>query len=149
MSNVKVTINAAGVAALERAVAMGFSDFAEAVVKEAGPKSGSSRVARSAGTATFVEGRQVAGNASLSPKVRVGRGVEAWMGFDSPIAHLIELGTAPHPINVKNKRVLAGDGQVFGTSVSHPGTRARPFMTPTVLGLAGRLGDFVRGRMPR
>jgi hypothetical protein len=43
-------------------------------------------------------------------------------------------GTNPHPIEVKSKRVLANKrtGQVFGTRVNHPGTKANPFLARAV-----------------
>lgn len=129
----------------ERLVAEGFQAFGEAVADEAGAKSGSRRVAASGGAGTFVDGRRVAGNGDPPRSMRPGKGVVTLVGFGSPISHLIELGTAPHVIHVRNKSVLA-DTAIFGTTVHHPGTRARPFLTPTFMGLASRLGSFVRLR---
>jgi hypothetical protein len=45
-------------------------------------------------------------------------------------APFVELGTAPHIIMAKNARVLANTktGEIFGTVVHHPGTKANPFM---------------------
>jgi hypothetical protein len=45
-------------------------------------------------------------------------------------APFVEFGTAPHLIRPVNKRVLANvaTGQVFGTLVHHPGTKANPFL---------------------
>lgn len=44
-------------------------------------------------------------------------------------AHLVEFGTAPHLITVDLKDALAG-ADVYGRTVLHPGTPARPFLRP-------------------
>ena len=43
-------------------------------------------------------------------------------------------GTRPHIIRIRFKRVLADkrSGQIFGTVVNHPGTRANPFLQKAV-----------------
>lgn len=45
-------------------------------------------------------------------------------------APYVEFGTAPHIIKPVNARVLANakTGEIFGTLVHHPGTKANPFM---------------------
>jgi hypothetical protein len=45
-------------------------------------------------------------------------------------APYVEFGTAPHIIKPINARVLANakTGEIFGTLVHHPGTKANPFM---------------------
>jgi hypothetical protein len=45
-------------------------------------------------------------------------------------APYVEFGTAPHLIVAKNARVLANKktGQIFGSVVHHPGTKANPFL---------------------
>ncbi len=43
-----------------------------------------------------------------------------------------EFGTDSHIISVKNAKVLAYDGTVFGRAVQHPGTRATHFLRDTV-----------------
>lgn len=45
-------------------------------------------------------------------------------------APFVEFGTAPHLIRPVNARVLANakTGEIFGTLVHHPGTKANPFM---------------------
>lgn len=45
-------------------------------------------------------------------------------------APYVEFGTGPHVIKAVNKKVLANanTGQIFGTIVHHPGTKANPFM---------------------
>ena len=52
-----------------------------------------------------------------------------------PYGKYIEYGTKPHTIVPKNASVLAfpiGGSMVFATSVNHPGTKAKPFMTPAI-----------------
>lgn len=48
-------------------------------------------------------------------------------------AHLIEFGTKPRTIKAR-KAVLVNpeSGQVFGKTVEHPGTRAKPFFRPAL-----------------
>jgi hypothetical protein len=45
-------------------------------------------------------------------------------------APFVEFGTAPHIIRPVNAKVLANTktGEIFGTLVHHPGTKANPFM---------------------
>lgn len=45
-------------------------------------------------------------------------------------ARFREFGTAAHSIRVKDSNVLAGEGKVFGTEVTHPGVRQQPFFRP-------------------
>jgi hypothetical protein len=72
--------------------------------------------------------------------IRTGYLVQNW-GFDvgslqarwypkAAYAPFVEFGTAPHVIEAKNARVLANakTGEIFGTRVNHPGTKANPFM---------------------
>jgi|ERR1700733_4261241 len=72
--------------------------------------------------------------------VRTGYLVQNW-GFDigqlwarwyprASYAPYVEFGTQPHIIRPVNKRVLANaqTGQIFGTLVHHPGTKANDFM---------------------
>jgi hypothetical protein len=72
--------------------------------------------------------------------VRTGYLVNNW-GFDigqlqarwyprASYAPFVEFGTAPHIIRPVNKRVLANanTGQIFGTLVHHPGTKANDFL---------------------
>jgi len=78
-------------------------------------------------------------NASTVP-ILTGYLVQNW-GFDvgtfqarwypkAEYAPYVEFGTAPHIITAKNARVLANSktGEIFGTVVHHPGTKANPFM---------------------
>jgi HK97 gp10 family phage protein len=59
-------------------------------------------------------------------------------------AHLVEFGTAPHPIEPVHAEALGGAGQ-FGTHVDHPGAAAKPFFYPGYRLLKKR----VRGRVTR
>lgn len=61
---------------------------------------------------------------SVSVSVKVGNR-QAWY------AHLVEFGTRPHVITPKTASALQFGG-VTTKAVQHPGTRARPFMRPSV-----------------
>jgi hypothetical protein len=78
-------------------------------------------------------------NATTVP-IKTGYLVQNW-GFDvgtlqarwypkAQYAPYVEFGTAPHIIRPVNARVLANPqtGDIFGTLVHHPGTKANPFM---------------------
>ena len=60
-------------------------------------------------------------------------------------ARFIEFGTVAHRIRPKGKKVLAGDGQVFGTEVAHPGQRQAPFLRPS-LDVKGQAAIAAMGR---
>lgn len=54
-------------------------------------------------------------------------------GKEGPLAHLVEFGTAPHPIKPKKGKVLAyvdGGQQRFAAAVKHPGAKPHPFVRP-------------------
>jgi len=53
-----------------------------------------------------------------------------YVGSTDRKAHLIEFGTGPHPIAAEFKEALAGKEGVYGTTVFHPGTPARPVLRP-------------------
>lgn len=53
-----------------------------------------------------------------------------YVGSTDRKAHLIEFGTGPHLIRADMKHVLAGKSGIFGRSVLHPGTPARPVLRP-------------------
>lgn len=59
-------------------------------------------------------------------------------------APYVEFGTKPHTIVPVNKRVLANvsAGQVFGTIVHHPGTKANPFMERIVSAAQPEITDM-------
>jgi hypothetical protein len=77
---------------------------------------------------------------SATVPVRTGYLLQNW-GFEvgsfvarwfpkAQYAPYVEFGTAPHIIKPVNARVLANakTGEIFGTLVHHPGTKANPFM---------------------
>lgn len=47
-------------------------------------------------------------------------------------ARHVEYGTKPHVIRIKNKKALSDGKTIFGTKVNHPGTRAQPFIRPSL-----------------
>lgn len=51
------------------------------------------------------------------------------VGSESGIARLIEYGTRPHTIEIKNKKVLSDGVDFFGPKVKHPGYRGNPALT--------------------
>src|ERR1039458_10271716 len=71
-------------------------------------------------------------------------------------APYVEFGTAPHEIRPVNKRVLANakTGEIFGTLVHHPGTKANPFMErivaaaqPAIDTIFGQALDMITGQI--
>lgn len=63
----------------------------------------------------------------------------------TPYANAVEYGTRAHTITARNKSVLADkSGQVFGTTVSHPGTRPRPMLRTAVQSVVPRLVERLR-----
>lgn len=62
-------------------------------------------------------------------KVRVGSGQGGHPSCDH--AAVTELGSAPHRITIKSKKVLANaeTGEIFGKTVQHPGTTAQPYLS--------------------
>jgi len=59
------------------------------------------------------------------------------------IGHLIENGTRPHIIQIRRKKALAKGKVIFGKSVRHPGTVARPWLKPAVRDSAQEASDFI------
>src|ERR1017187_10157699 len=98
--------------------------------------------------------------------VRTGYLLQNW-GFDigtlqarwypkAQYAPYVEFGTAPHIIKPVNARVLANakTGEIFGTLVHHPGTKANPFMErivssaqPAIDTLFGQALDMITGQI--
>ena len=63
------------------------------------------------------------------------RGVVKAGGEGVAYARAVEFGTKPHVIRPKRGRVLrwrSGRGFRYATKVNHPGTRAQPYMEPTL-----------------
>lgn len=75
----------------------------------------------------------------------------------TPYAGFVELGTRPHIIRPRNKKVLAWGGERrltgrlksgskathFAKEVHHPGTRAQPYLVPAARIAVGRVKDIV------
>jgi hypothetical protein len=68
----------------------------------------------------------------------------------------VEFGTGPHEIHAVNARVLANSrtGQIFGTVVHHPGTKANPFLErimnasqPEITALFGQALDKITAQI--
>lgn len=77
---------------------------------------------------------------NLNVEARIGarkRTRLAWIG------HLIENPTRPHVIKSRNKGVLARGREVFGSSVRHPGTAARPWLKPALSDSSQQATDFI------
>lgn len=104
----------------------------------------------------------VAGSQALMAKyttastvpIRTGYLVQNW-GFDvsgftarwypkANYAPYVEFGTAPHEITPVNARVLANarTGQIFGTVVHHPGTKANPFLERIISAAQPEISDL-------
>lgn len=59
------------------------------------------------------------------------RGVpRVFVGTNWPSAHLVEFGTAQRVAKIRRKKVLAGGGKIFGTSVQAGSMPATPFVRP-------------------
>lgn len=58
----------------------------------------------------------------------------ARIGTDMDYALATELGSGPHPIRVRSKKVLHNKetGETFGKEVQHPGTPEQPFLRPAL-----------------
>ena len=57
--------------------------------------------------------------------------LESYVKATTHNAHLIELGTKPHSLSKGAKRkIMVINGHPVSGEVTHPGTRARPFMRP-------------------
>lgn len=55
------------------------------------------------------------------------------VGSDLDYAAVVELGSSPHIIELKNSSVLTdGDGEFFGPRVMHPGTKPQPHLRPAL-----------------
>jgi hypothetical protein len=124
MSNNQFSVTIPNLPALQAALAK-FPSIAAPIVQRA-------IVASQAFLAKFTTAENV--------PVRTGYLLQNW-GFDigslqarwypkAQYAPYVEFGTAPHTITPVNARVLANakTGDIFGTLVHHPGTKANPFM---------------------
>lgn len=71
--------------------------------------------------------------AIIGPKRRAGRTVKGEIKVPSKYAHLVEFGTAPHPIVRKNRTVKKFVTKFLNFKFlgsHHPGARPKPFMRP-------------------
>jgi Bacteriophage HK97-gp10, putative tail-component len=65
-------------------------------------------------------------------------GLHADVGTDVSYAIFVEVGTKPHIIRSHgNWPLRSAKGQVFGRVVHHPGTRAQPYLRPSIDDLRG------------
>lgn len=64
-------------------------------------------------------------------------------------AHMVEFGTKPHVINLKNRKLLANSGDVFGKTVSHPGIKPQSFMRKALDRSAQKALDQFRDEIAR
>jgi len=55
-----------------------------------------------------------------------------YVGSSWYIARFLEDGTKAHEIRIKSKKVLSDGSTIYGKTVSHPGTRPRPYLRPAV-----------------
>ena len=61
-------------------------------------------------------------------------------GKQSPLAHIVEFGTAAHRIAARKGRVLAylrGYARAYARFVKHPGAKEKPFLRPAADSQAG------------
>lgn len=83
-------------------------------------------------------------------KIRIERlvnGGRVTVSNETQYARSVEYGTKPHTIRAKSKSVLANrkTGAVFGKTVNHPGTRAKPMLGPAVRSVIPKLTARLRG----
>ena len=74
-------------------------------------------------------------NGYVKGGVRAGgdvKGTKRKAAGDAYYAHFVEYGTAPHKIMAAKGKRLAIGGAPVGTSVMHPGAKAKPFMRPAL-----------------
>jgi hypothetical protein len=74
---------------------------------------------------------------------QVGQFFARWFPM-ATYAPYVEFGTGPHIIKAVNKRVLANTatGQIFGSVVHHPGTKANPFLERIIAASQGAIDDL-------
>jgi len=74
-------------------------------------------------------------------------GLSAEVGSDSGISRLIEYGSRPHKIRVKNAPVLTDGVDFFGKEVNHPGYKGNPALTRTYFKIVGLNGKKIVNRL--
>lgn len=80
---------------------------------------------------------------NLNVEARIGARRRTQLAY---IGHLIENGTRPHVIKVRRKGALARGKVIFGKSVQHPGTVARPWLKPAIESTAQQVTDDITQR---
>jgi len=73
------------------------------------------------------------------------REMTGYVGSGWHIARFLEYGVSSHEIKTKNRKVLSDGKNVYGTVVSHPGMRPRPYLQLAV----GRKTEFVQNTLYR
>jgi len=77
---------------------------------------------------------------SIDSEIKAG-GKVGVVGSDSKIAPMIEFGTHPHTIRIKNKKILSDGVDFFGKEVKHPGYKGNPALARAwfkTIGVAGK-----------
>ena len=69
--------------------------------------------------------------AGLDEAWKTGEPMKAVYADPVKYAHLVEFGTGPHVIRVKNAEAMGPGGQ-YGKVVNHPGAKPQPFMRPAM-----------------
>jgi len=56
------------------------------------------------------------------------------IGYSVPYAYWVEVGTGPHEIRIRNKKIMYNklQDQFYGTLVLHPGSRPKPSLVPAL-----------------
>jgi HK97 gp10 family phage protein len=83
-----------------------------------------------------------------------GMRIEATVGVgrEAPYGEMLEKGTPPHTIRARNKKVLrfqgTQDGEtVYRKEVSHPGTKPKPFLRPSLAENKDRIIEAIRAAL--
>lgn len=75
--------------------------------------------------------------------IQLGQNPSAYVAAEAPYALAVHEGTAPHPIDPVNARVLRFPSKagviVFTPHVDHPGTVAQPFLRDALVAVVGGL----------
>ena len=80
--------------------------------------------------------------ASVYKKIKR-KGQTGEVGSDSFVSRLIEYGSKPHKIKIKNKKVLSDGVDFFGKEVKHPGYKGNPGLTRAFFKHIGLRGQWL------
>ena len=60
--------------------------------------------------------------------------LEVNIGYTVPYAYWVEVGTGPHTIRIRNKKIMYNklQDEFYGTEVLHPGSRPKPSLVPAL-----------------